>query len=231
MLDLGGADAERQGAERAVGGGVGVAADHGEAGLGQAQLGADDVDDALLGVAQRVQADAELGAVGPQCLDLRARGGIRDRLVDVQRRGVVVLRGDGQVGPTHRTPGQTQPLEGLRARHLVHQVQVDVEQIRGAGGALALAAHHHVFVPDLLGQRPGSRRRRRHLPHLPAHAPVGRRPARGAGAHGPLWGAAGSFSTTGRDIPYREISSHIPEAAAACPVAHDARRHPRPSAQ
>ncbi|RKW97970.1 hypothetical protein D9C01_13870, partial [Corynebacterium diphtheriae] len=43
-------------------------------------------------VAQRVQADAELGAVGPQGLDLGARGGIRDRLVDVQRRGVVVLR-------------------------------------------------------------------------------------------------------------------------------------------
>ncbi|VWX45728.1 conserved hypothetical protein [Micrococcus sp. 116] len=69
------------------------------------------------------------------------------------------------------------------------------------------------------------------MPHLPAHAPVSRRPARGAGAHGPLWGAAGLFSTTRRDIPHREISSHMPDAAEAGPVAHVARRHPRPSAQ
>ena len=56
VLDLAGADAEGQGAERAVGGGVAVAADDGHARLGEALLGADDVDDALAGVAHRVQA-------------------------------------------------------------------------------------------------------------------------------------------------------------------------------
>ncbi len=48
-----------------------VAAHDGHAGLGQAQLRADDVHDALLDVAQRVQPDAELRGVAAQCLDLR----------------------------------------------------------------------------------------------------------------------------------------------------------------
>ena len=52
VLDLAGADAERQGAEGAVRGGVRVAADHRHAGLGQPQLRADDVHDALLDVAE-----------------------------------------------------------------------------------------------------------------------------------------------------------------------------------
>ncbi len=49
VLDLAGADAEGERAEGAVGGGVRVAADDGHAGLGEAELGADDVDDALVG--------------------------------------------------------------------------------------------------------------------------------------------------------------------------------------
>ena len=53
VLDLAGADAERQRAERAVGGGVGVAADDGQPGLRVALLGTDHVDDALAGRAHR----------------------------------------------------------------------------------------------------------------------------------------------------------------------------------
>ena len=63
VLDLAGADAEGQGAEGAVGGGVAVAAHDGHARLGQAQLGADHVDDALLRAAEAVQRDAEFAAV------------------------------------------------------------------------------------------------------------------------------------------------------------------------
>ena len=70
-LDLGRADAERQRPERAVGRGVGVAAHDGHARLRQAQLGADDVDDALVIRAPGVDRDAELGAVA---LELRRPG-------------------------------------------------------------------------------------------------------------------------------------------------------------
>ncbi len=79
VLDLAGADAERERAEGAVGGGVGVAADDRDARLGQPELRADDVHDALLDVAQRVQPHAELGAVAAQRLQLGAGDRVGDR--------------------------------------------------------------------------------------------------------------------------------------------------------
>jgi hypothetical protein len=45
------------------------------------------------------------------------------------------------------TPGVAEAVEGLRARHLVDEVQVDVEQV-----GLTLGTAHDVRVPDLLGQ-------------------------------------------------------------------------------
>ena len=88
VLDLARADAEGQRAERAVGRGVAVAAHDRHARLGEALLGADDVHDALVGVAHRVERDAELGGVRPQHLDLLGGEiGSATRLVDVGRSG------------------------------------------------------------------------------------------------------------------------------------------------
>ena len=134
VLDLRGADAHRERAERAVGRGVTVAADDRHARLGEAQLRADDVHDALLDVAHRMQPDAEFGAVAPQRLDLGARDRVGDRLVDVERRDVVVLGGDRQIGPANRAAGQPQSVESLRTGDLVDEVQVDVDEIGLARG-------------------------------------------------------------------------------------------------
>ena len=147
VLDLGGADAERDRAEGTVGRGVGVAAHDRHARLGQPELGADDVDDALLDVAERVEAYAEVGAVLAQRLDLRARDRIGDRLVPVDRRDVVVLGREGEVGSTYGAVGETESVEGLRRRHLVEEVEVDVEEV-----GLPRRAADDVLVPDLLGQ-------------------------------------------------------------------------------
>src|SRR5690606_36177583 len=143
VLDLAGADAERDAAERAVGGGVGVAADDGHARLGQAELRADDVDHALAGVAHRVQADAELSAVLAQGLDLRLGHRVGDRAE--HGRDVVVLGGDGELGPSHLAAGEPEPVERLGAGDLVDEVQVDVEQV-----GLAVGTAHDVLLPDLL---------------------------------------------------------------------------------
>ena len=70
VLDLAGADAERERTEGAVGGGVAVAAHDRHPGLGAALLGPDHVHDALAGVAHRVVGDAELGRVAAQRVDL-----------------------------------------------------------------------------------------------------------------------------------------------------------------
>src|SRR5262249_26690474 len=63
VLDLARADAERERPEGAVGGGVRIAAHHCHARLGDAQLGADHVHDALAIGAQRVDRDPELRTV------------------------------------------------------------------------------------------------------------------------------------------------------------------------
>ncbi len=130
VLDLAGADAERQRAEGAVGGGVGVAADDGHAGLREALLRADDVDDALAGRVHRVQGDAELGAVVAQRLDLlAARSGRRSRRsvswVGTLWSSVAI----GELGVADAAAGEAQAVERLRAGDLVDEVEVDEEQV------------------------------------------------------------------------------------------------------
>ena len=152
VLDLARADAERQRAERAVRGGVRVAADDRHARLGDAQLGPDDVDDPAPVGAERVERDAELLAVALERLDLRARELVVDARGDRRAVGghVVVGGGERAVGPAHGAAGEPQALEGLRAGHLVDEVQVDVEQ----------AGRDLVRGPDLVEQRRGGHERR-----------------------------------------------------------------------
>src|SRR5215472_12737115 len=63
VRDLGAADTEGEGAERAVGARVAVAAHDRPAGLRQPELGADDVNDAALTVPEAEQLHTELHAV------------------------------------------------------------------------------------------------------------------------------------------------------------------------
>ena len=130
VLDLARADPEGQRAEGPVGGGVRVAADDRHAGLGDAELGADHVDDPLARGSERVDGDAELLAVALERLHLHAR----ERVLDPRRHGravgggVVVGGRERAVGPANAPAGEPQPVEGLGAGDLVHEMQVDVEQ-------------------------------------------------------------------------------------------------------
>ena len=125
-----------------------VAADDGDARHREPELRADDVDDALLLVAERVQAHAELLGVAAQRLDLGAAGQVGDRLVDVERRGVVILGRDREVEAPQRPALGAQAVERLRARDLVHEVQVDVDEV----GLAVLALDDQMVVPHLLGE-------------------------------------------------------------------------------
>ena len=129
LLDLARPDAEGERAERAVRRGVRVAADDRHAGLRDAELGADHVHDPLPAMAAAVQADAEVLAVPVERLELLARHVIVDRPRQLPGRHVVVGRGEGAIGATHPPVREAEPLERLRARHLVHEVQVDEEQV------------------------------------------------------------------------------------------------------
>ena len=146
-LDLARADPEGQRAERAVGGGVRVAAHDRHSRLGQAELRPDDVDDPLVGRAQAVERDPELGAVVGQLLDLGGRDEVGDRQGPIVGRDRMVGGRHGLARPADRQPALAQAGEGLRAGHLVDEVQVDPQDARGAGLVV-----DHVLIPDLVDQ-------------------------------------------------------------------------------
>ena len=107
VLDLARADAEGERAEGAVRGGVRVAADDRHPRLGQAELGADHVDDAVAAVAERIQAHAELGAVARERLELglaRARPARRGRWRRCGRRSRRCGRAGAPRRPAARSP-------------------------------------------------------------------------------------------------------------------------------
>ena len=149
VLDLARPDPEGQGPEGAVGAGVAVAADDRQAGERQAQLGADHVDDPLMAAAcmsYRVTPNSrQLARRASTCR--RESGSRMSSWFSVGH--VVVERGERQLRPADLAPGQAEPLEGLRARHLVDQVPIDLEQRRVLGG------DHLVPFPDFLEQRLG----------------------------------------------------------------------------
>src|SRR3954465_8542693 len=102
---------------RAGGRGVGVAADDRHAGLRDAELRPDHVDDALPVRAQRVERDAELRAVALERLDLHAAELVADAGGDRRAvRGDVVVRGrERAVGAAHLATVEAQAVERLRA--------------------------------------------------------------------------------------------------------------------
>ena len=133
VLDLGGADAEGEAAERAVRAGVRIAADDRHPGQRGALLGPDHVHDALPPVAERkIGLRAVSPHVGVERLDLDAR----DRVVDARDPSAASACCDRPVATIESdaprlASGELQALERLRARHFVHQMAIDVEQ-RGA---------------------------------------------------------------------------------------------------
>src|SRR5581483_2300500 len=103
--------------------------------------------DALMRRTQRVERHQELLAVAFERFDLYARQLVADLRDHVGTVGgyVVVHGGQRAVGTADLAAGQPQALECLRAGHLVHQVQVDVDE---AVGDL-------VGLPDLVEQALG----------------------------------------------------------------------------
>ncbi|MNE07032.1 hypothetical protein D3C80_996370 [compost metagenome] len=151
VLDLGGADAEGQGAEGPVGGGVAVAADDRRARQRQPLLRPDHVDDALVQAVQRNPGQAELDGVRLQLFDLQTAFGIENPGGPVHGRHIVVGYGQGLAGRMDADPAPAQALKGLGAGDFVNQVEVDVHQ-----HVAAAEIGDVVPVVDLVQQGAGS---------------------------------------------------------------------------
>ncbi len=153
VFDLAGADAVRQRAEGAVGGGVRIAADHRHARQRRALLRADHVHDALALVVHLELRDAEAVAVGVERVDLQPRDRVGDALRAIGGRHVVVAHRQVGADAPDLATCLVQALERLRAGHFMDQVAVDVQQRR----AVVLGVDD-VLVPDLVVKRAAHRR-------------------------------------------------------------------------
>ena len=154
IAHLAGADAEGDGAEGAVGGGVGVAAGHGHAGLGQAEFGGDHMHDPLAATAKAMQGDAVVGAIALEGLEHRFGQGVGERPRLGGGGHDVVDRGDGALGMEHAQAQVAQASESLGRGHLMDEMQTD-EQLGGATRKLG----DPVQIPDLVVKGAGAQER------------------------------------------------------------------------
>ncbi len=157
VADFRGADAEGNTAEGTVGRGVTVAANDGEARLGQAHFRADDVDDAAVFGIVAEEADAVLRGIlfKGMNLNLRLFGDIRAIALRVraQGRNRVIERREGSVGAAHFQAARIQFGKRLGRGDFVDEVQVDIEHGRLVGGF----GFHDVGVPHFFKQGFGHR--------------------------------------------------------------------------
>ena len=149
MLDFARADAEREAGERAVGAGVGVAAHDRHPRQRGTLLRPDDVDDTLSPVAKR---EIRLGAVfldvGVERFHLDPGNWIVNAAIPVLRRRVVIGRGNDRIDAPRLASRLFQAFVGLRARHFVDEMTIDVQQRR----AVAFGADD-MAVPEFVVER------------------------------------------------------------------------------
>ena len=147
VADLARPDPEGDGAEGAVGRRVAVAAGDGHAGLGEAELGADDVDDALAAAGGVEEGDPELLAARLEVGGHRLGHRVGEGPGRVLRRDDVVEGREGAVRAEDLQAALPEHLEGLGAGDLVDEVEPD-EELAVAGGESA----DGVGVPDAVEQ-------------------------------------------------------------------------------
>ena len=150
VFHFAGADAESQRAERAVRGGVAVAANNGLARLRNPQFRPDDVHDALILAVHIEQPHAGFPAIPFQRFKLQLGVLVHDRQQAILGGHGVVHHREGQVGPPHFAPLSLQSGERLRRRAFMDEVAIDVNE-RGLAGFFV----NHVAIPDFFVESGG----------------------------------------------------------------------------
>src|SRR5262249_29549857 len=128
MFDFRSPDTESERTECAVGAGVAVAADDGHARLCETEFWADDVHNSLLRRIDIKQPDAKFAAVLLQRLNLLLCDRIEDRSAAWLGRDIVIDSRDSAQSLPHFAAGGAKTVKRLRGCHLVHQVQIHIEQ-------------------------------------------------------------------------------------------------------
>ena len=92
-----------------------------------------------------METNSKLCGVLPQGIYLQLRNGIGYWFIDIDSGCVVVFSSYGELWSPHGAPSKAKAIKGLRARDLVNQMQIDVQQIR-----LTWSAMNDMVGPDFL---------------------------------------------------------------------------------
>ena len=149
MLDFTRANAKRERPESTVSARVTIATNDRRAWLRQAKLWSNDVNNALFGRLYVEELNSKLFAVSTECLDLSRRNRICDRQVAICSWNVVIDGAESEIRASHFAVRLTQSVKRLRRRHLVNEMEVDVEK-RG----LTISFTNDVSLPELIEERP-----------------------------------------------------------------------------
>ena len=122
------ADAERHGAEGAVRAGVAVAANQGRTRQREAQFRPDDVDDTVPMIVHGDVGDGEAPRILGQARDLPGSETVGKRIGAKACRHGMIGDGDVRIRPPQRAIFADQTGESLRARDLLDQMTIDVDQ-------------------------------------------------------------------------------------------------------
>jgi len=143
VLDFAGADAEGESAERAVRGGVGIAADDGLTGLGDAEFGADDVDDALMLAVHVKETDTEFSAIAFEGIELELGIVVEDGEGAIGCGDGMVHDSEGEIGAADFAAFGAEAGEGLGRGAFVDEMAIDVDE----GGVVGVFVDN-VGLPD-----------------------------------------------------------------------------------
>ena len=154
IAHLAGADAKGDRTKGAVGGGVGIAAGHRHAGLGEPQFGGDHMHDPLAATTEAMEGDAVVGAIALEGLEHRFGQGVGEGPRLGGGRHDVVDRGHGALGMEHAEAEVAQASKGLGRGHLMDEMQAD-KQLGGATGKLG----DPVQIPNLVVKGAGAQER------------------------------------------------------------------------
>src|SRR5260370_22947751 len=144
VLDFAGADAERQRTDRSVRRRVAVAANDGLSRLCDAELGTDDVHDALMLAVHVEEAYAGFAAVFLEGIELELGVVIEDGQRAILGGNRVVHHRESEIRTAHLAAFRAEACKSLGRSAFVNEVAVDVND-RWLAGILA----YHVSVPDI----------------------------------------------------------------------------------
>jgi hypothetical protein len=129
---------------------VAISANDGESGLSDAELGTNNVDDALIRTVHVKEAHSRFAAIRGERVKLSGGIGVYDRQKAIFGNGWdgMIHHGEGQIWPADFAACGFQAGKCLRAGAFVNQVTINIKKAGLSGGLV-----HNVRVPNLLIHR------------------------------------------------------------------------------